>query len=89
MPRYHFHLDDGRSFRDEEGADFDRPEAARAEALRYLAHALLDQAAGDWPEAGWRLTVTDETGREWLELQVWSDEQPRHDVPLPVSTERL
>ena len=37
MPRYFFHVHDGRSFRDDTGTEFPDIYAAQAEAIRYSA----------------------------------------------------
>lgn len=59
MPRFYFHIDDGRHCPDETGYDLADLEAAQAEALRAASGILHSQhslfsGAGDW-----QMNVTD------------------------------
>jgi hypothetical protein len=62
MPRYHFHLDNGRSYPDVEGTIFPDLDEARTEAVKRSGTMLRENAETFWGGAGWKLTVTDETG---------------------------
>ena len=58
MPRYFFHIEDGVSRLDEEGAEFRNPHAARVEAARLLAEMLRDEAEDFWVHRAMKLIVT-------------------------------
>jgi hypothetical protein len=60
MPRYHFHVADGRDYPDLQGTELADLAAARHEALRFTG-ALLSQPEHDfWNGEDWSMRVTDE-----------------------------
>ncbi len=62
MPRYFFHLLNGREHPDKEGTVLAGLEEARAQAVR-TARAMLKDAGGSfWQTAKWQMSVTDEVG---------------------------
>lgn len=63
MPRYYFHIQDGRYITDEEGAEFLSLEAAVEEAI-ISARSILREAVwvGKLP-LGERIDIADEEGR--------------------------
>ena len=62
MPRYHFHIHDGRAVRDEDGIELADAQVARRDAIR-LAGQVLDDEAFRLPLGeDWMMEVTDETG---------------------------
>jgi hypothetical protein len=61
MPRYYFHLKDGRASLDAEGTELADIAAARNEAVK-LSGAILRDGGGKtlWDGETWRLWVTDQ-----------------------------
>ena len=62
MPRYYFHVEDGRSTLDDTGLELSDIAAARNEALRTTGDLLKGgphSAATLWKGTPWRLWVTD------------------------------
>jgi hypothetical protein len=59
MPRYHFHVRDGQSYRDLQGTELADLGAAREEALRFTGALLADPANNFWDGAAWSMIVTD------------------------------
>ncbi len=68
MPRFHFHIFDGREQRDDDGTELPDFEAARVEAIRCAGEILKDQAHHIALGEEWRMDVTDETGLILLRL---------------------
>ena len=62
MPRYFFHVQDGQDIPDDTGTVCANPAAARTEAVIASGALLKDLGARFWPEADWRMHVTDEQG---------------------------
>jgi hypothetical protein len=60
MPRYFFHIHDGRSIRDREGTERSDIYVAQAEAVRLSGALLRDLGAKFWDEKDWKVEVTDE-----------------------------
>ena len=61
MPRYYFHLRDGRESLDDEGTELVDLPAARSEALKYSGELLRDGGGnGVWNGEPWQLWVTDQ-----------------------------
>ena len=62
MPRFFFHVHDGRAVLDEEGTELPDFDQARREAIR-LAGQILDNEAPNLELAeDWHMDVTDESG---------------------------
>jgi hypothetical protein len=76
MPRFFFTLDDGGAMRGAEGADLPTIEAVRAEAIRFLGHALADQPDAFWSRGEWKLTVADDGGLTLFMVEVIASEAP-------------
>ena len=71
MPRYFFHVRDGRDYPDDEGSEFPDLSAVRAEAIRSSGE-MLRSVRGDgdfWSGHDWTMNVTDEAGQPVLTLQ--------------------
>ena len=68
MPRFHFHIFDGRDQRDEDGTELPDFKTARLEAIRYAGEVLRDQADRVALGEHWRMDVTDESGLVLLRL---------------------
>ena len=74
MPRYFFHVQDGRDIPDKEGTILSGIDEARAKAVTASAEALKDLGARFWNHPDWRMHVADEKGAtvcrlrfgEWL-----------------------
>ena len=71
MPRYFFHVRNGRDFVDTEGTELPDKIAARTEAVRSSGEMLrgLKDDAGFWSGDDWLMSVTDEAGRPILTLR--------------------
>lgn len=73
MARFYFHVQDGRSAPDDEGAEFPDSEAARDEAIRTSGEMLRDCRFNDLDGREWRMTVADDAGRELFTLRVLAE----------------
>ncbi|MDP4023460.1 hypothetical protein Q8W71_12550 [Methylobacterium sp. NEAU 140] len=62
MPRYFFHVHDGRSALDSDGTELPDRESACVEAIRLAGSLLRDDAAHLALGEAWRLEVADERG---------------------------
>lgn len=62
MPRYFFHVEDGASLRDEDGAELKDLATAKCEAVKLAGQMLCESASGFWENEEWKLTATDEAG---------------------------
>jgi len=71
VPRYFFHVRDGRDFPDDEGSEFPDLDAARAEAIRASGEMLRGNngTAEFWSGDDWTMNVTDGTGKAVLTLR--------------------
>ena len=61
MPRYFFHTEDGERLCDPEGTELPDIEAAKVEAVRYLAQRLDNDPDELWRTGNWRIIVQDES----------------------------
>jgi hypothetical protein len=62
MPRFYFHIFDGRSQRDDEGTELPNFYEARVEATRFAGEVLKDDAHRIAHGEDWYMDVTDDTG---------------------------
>ena len=62
MPRYFFHVIDGREFTDKIGTVLPSREHVRAEAIKAAGEMLRDNGLSFWGGTEWRMHVTDEAG---------------------------
>jgi hypothetical protein len=62
MPRYFFHLLDGREVLDHEGTELSGVAEARVQAVVASGEVLRDSGAKFWDGQEWRMWVTDEVG---------------------------
>ena len=67
MPRYFFHVLDGRALLDREGTELPNLASARSEAVR-TAGEILSEMDGSWTGTAWRMSVADEEGIVLLTL---------------------
>ena len=87
MPRYFFHVIDGREIRDEEGIELPNIYVAQAEAICLCGEVLRDMGARFWNGTEWRLEVEDEQAQVLFVLHFSAEErlsQPDAD-PGPAS----
>jgi hypothetical protein len=75
MPRYFFHVIDGRSIIDNEGTEFPNLRYARAEAIRLAGAILRDEGDTFWNGTEWHMNVTDASGQSVLKLNFSADDQ--------------
>ena len=71
MPRFFFHVRDGKDLPDTEGTELPNLAAVRAEALKASGEMLRDSKGGAdfWSGHDWTMNVHDEAGRPVLTLR--------------------
>lgn len=71
MPRYFFHVQDGKILPDTEGTELPDLTAARDEATAASGEILkgFEGSAAFWVGDDWTMTVTDEVGKALLTLR--------------------
>lgn len=69
MPRYFFHLFDGREMPDGTGTELVGPAEARRQAVATVGQVLRDIGDEFWSGHEWRMQVTDEGGQELFVLR--------------------
>jgi hypothetical protein len=62
MPRYHFNVEDGASYRDKEGLTLPDLAMARKVAVEMISDFLDGHPDAFWDGREWKLEVTDEQG---------------------------
>jgi hypothetical protein len=62
MPRYFFHIHDGREYPDNDGTVLDDAVAAHAQAVATAGTMLKEKGEKYWEGTEWGMTVIDETG---------------------------
>ena len=75
MPRYFFHVIDGRDIIDHDGTEFPNLRTARAEAIRLAGAILRDEGDRFWNGTEWQMNVTDAAGQSVLRLRFSADDQ--------------
>ena len=73
MPRYHFHILDGKPIADEHGTELPDIDIAKAEAVRLVGEVLRHARPSDiWALSTWQLVVNDgpspRSGRTYFKL---------------------
>jgi hypothetical protein len=68
MPRFHFHVHDGRGLRDTDGTELPDAQAAGVEAIRFAGEILKDDARHVSSNGGCRVEVTDEAGHTLFQM---------------------
>src|ERR687893_1642655 len=89
MPRYFFHVIDGRAIIDHEGTEFPNLRTARAEAIRMAGAILRDEGDKFWSGEEWHMNVTDLTGQSVLKLRFSAADQdiaPKEDREIEAQT---
>jgi hypothetical protein len=66
--RYFFNVHDGKDITDDEGIELPDLDAARTEAIRTSGEMIREVGPDVWCGQDWRMTVTDDAGREVLVL---------------------
>ena len=69
MPRYFFHIHDGKEFRDKDGTVLADRMAARAQAVATAGSMLREKGETFWDGTEWSMTVVDEAGQTVCELR--------------------
>ena len=69
MPRYFFHIHDGKDIPDLEGTELSSPEEARSQAVIACGEALKDLDGAFWDSGEWTMTVNDWQGNLVCELK--------------------
>jgi hypothetical protein len=88
MPRYFFHIDDGATAQDDEGAELDDVAAAKCVAVRLAGQMICDGADRFWDREEWKLTATDSDGLTLFCLHVVGVDAPVMDLdPNLISAE--
>src|SRR5918997_4093827 len=75
MPRYFFHVTDGRDIIDNEGTELSGLKAARTEAIQLAGAILRDEGDAFWNGEEWHMNVTDAAGQSVLKLRFSADDQ--------------
>ena len=87
MPRYFFHVIDGRSIIDNEGLELAGLKEARIEAIQLAGAILRDEGDKFWNGGEWHMNVTDASGHSVLKLRFSADDQgiaPEEDQDIRV-----
>ena len=88
MPRYFFHIDDGKSPRDIEGVELANLAEAKCEAVKTAGRLICDAAGDFWDRSEWNMNVTDRSGLTLFALHFMGVEAPAGRVvsfPRPAS----
>jgi hypothetical protein len=68
VPRYFFHVYDGTTLLDEEGAELPGLDEAGREALATIGEIIRDGGIKPWQVSDWHMEVTDAAGQVMLKL---------------------
>jgi hypothetical protein len=75
MPRYYFHVIDGRSIIDNQESELAGLKEARVEATHLAGSILRDEGDEFWNGEEWHMNVTDAAGQSVLKLRFSADDQ--------------
>ena len=87
MPRYYFHVIDGRDIIDSEGTELADLREARVEAIHLAGSILRDEGDKFWNGEEWHMNVTDASGQSVLKLSFSAEDQdtaPEEDQDIEV-----
>jgi hypothetical protein len=87
MPRYFFHVIDGRDIIDNEGSELASLKEARVEAIHLAGSILRDEGDEFWNGEQWHMNVTDASGQSVLKLRFSAEDQgtaPEEDQDIKV-----
>jgi hypothetical protein len=76
VPRYHFHIADAETLRDEDGLELANLEMARLEAIKSLGEFLIHQPREVLDSNFLAMTVTDAIGLTLFRLDVMVTQAP-------------
>lgn len=76
MPRYFFHIRDGREYIDLQGTVLANLQEARIEAVRFAAQLLRDRPAEFWNEMEWHMRVATEDDLSLFQLTFFATDSP-------------
>jgi hypothetical protein len=74
MPRYFFHVIDGKKLIDDEGTELLGLRQARTEAIQLAGAILRDEGDTFWNGIEWHMNVTDASGQSVLKLRFSADD---------------
>jgi hypothetical protein len=77
MPRYFFHIVDGRATMDREGTELAGVEEARVQAVQMAGEMLRQSAEHVWTGCPWHMTVADDDGKTLFTLRFSAHEHAR------------
>jgi len=87
MPRYFFHVHDGKYIPDEDGDDLPDLDSVRNCAIKTAGDMLSDGGGAElWSGHEWRMIVTDEAGQEVLVLRFAAEQKTAPGPRLPQSS---
>ena len=69
MPRYFFHVVDGKVWHDEQGVDLPDDSSAIQEGVRAAGAMIEDLATSFDPSTPWHMDVVEQSGRPVLQLR--------------------
>jgi hypothetical protein len=75
MPRYFFHINDGKDIPDTEGVELPGLAEAREQAITSAGEMIRHTGSVVWSGAEWSMHVTDEAGRSVFTLRFAADEE--------------
>ena len=75
MPRYFFHVIDGREIIDNQGSELAGLKEARVEAIQLAGAILRDEGDTFWNGQEWHMDVTDASGQSVLKLRFSAEDQ--------------
>ena len=89
MPRYFFHVIDGRSIIDHEASELASLKEARVEAIQLAGAILRDEGDTFWSGEEWHMNVTDAAGQSVLKVRFSAQDQGTTreedlDIKVPV-----
>ncbi len=70
MPRFFFHVIDGRTLVDNSGVELPDVAAARNEAIRSAGAILASEGQDNWQAGPWQMVVADENAITVLSLNI-------------------
>jgi len=73
MPRYFFHIHDGKDLMDTEGTVYPDDAAAKREAGRACASMIAEMGDEFWTGTKWRMDVMEESGRHVASLHLYGE----------------